>query len=215
MAIFTPRGLKIRLPIDLAFTYIARLHPKFTAFQVLKTVEGIESIPSYFAFLTGLYVFLYNFSVIDIAIYVGIYTVIGGVITASGYLFVIPYLARVVNVFGTLKVFGVFTIAIITVGLLTVGWKGTLAYFIGRYSAALINFIIDTWHTNKASRKIGFPLTASERNFFDAYLLHASYMGVTTNLELEEGEIESGKWELPLTILHSKHPKVVESFTNE
>ncbi len=65
MAIFTPRGLKIRLATDLAFTYLARLHPKFTAFQVLKTVEGIDLIPSTFAFATGLYLFFKDYSPTD------------------------------------------------------------------------------------------------------------------------------------------------------
>ncbi len=213
MAIYTPRGLKIRLATDLAFTYIARLHPKFTAFQVLKTVEGIELIPSCFAFFTGLYVFINDFSPTDIAIYVGISAVIGGLITAFG-LFVIPFLVRLITGLSYLKGFGFFTIAIIITGLLTVGWKGTLFYFIGRYSASFVIFIIDTWQMKLSIKKIGFPITASERNFFSAYRLYASRIGVTTSLELEDGEIESGKWQLPLTILQLKWPKVVARFTD-
>ena len=213
MAIFTPRGLKIRLATDVAFTYIARLHPKFTAFQVLKTVEGIELIPSCLAFFTGLYVFLNYFSPSEIAIYVGIASLIGGLITTFG-LFLLPFLVRFITGLSYLKGYGIFSIAIIITGLLTVGWKGTLFYFIGRYVAKFIIYIIDTWQMIITSKKTGSVLTASERNFFNAYRLHATRIGVTTSLKLEKGEIESGKWELPFNILQLKWPDVVARFTN-
>jgi len=212
MAIFTPRGLKIRLSKELAFTYIARLYPKFTAFQVLKTVEGIELIPSFFAFFTGIYVFSNDFIPSRIAIYIAVATFIGWIIIAFG-LFVIPFLVRFITLLSYLKGFGIFVIAIIIIGLLTVGWKGTLFYFIGRYSASIIIFLFDTLQMKLAHTKTGIPFTASERNFFNAYRLLASRIGVTTNLELEEGEIESGKWELPFMLLQLKWPKVVARFT--
>lgn len=213
MAIFTPGGLKIRLQTELAFTYIARLHPNFTAFQVLKTVEGIEGIPGTFAFVTGLFTFFNDYLPTDIAIYVGIGTVIGGLITAFG-IYVIPFLVRFITGLSYLHGFGVFNISIIIIGLLTVGWKGILFYFIGRFTASLIILSIDFWQTKKIKDKVGFPLTRSERNFFNAYRLHASRIGVSTNLELEDGEVESGKWKLPYTILKSKWPEVTARFTN-
>ena len=213
MAIFTPRGLKIRLATDLAFTYLARLHPKFSAFQVLKTVEGIELIPSTFAFATGLYLFFNDCLPTDIAIYVCIATIIGGLITTFG-LYVIPFMVRFITGLSYLRGFGIFTIGIIITGLLTVGWKGTLFYFIVRYTASLILFFIDTWQMKMAHKKTGFAFTASERNFFNAYRLHASRMGVTTNLELEDGELESGKWELPYMMLQLKWPEVTARFTD-
>ncbi|MCS3797146.1 hypothetical protein [Niastella sp. OAS944] len=213
MAIFTPRGLKIRLATDLAFTYIARLQPTFTAFQVLKTVEGIELIPSTFAFITGLYLFLNNYSPTDIAIYVGVGAVIGGLITTFG-LYVIPFMVRFITGLSYLHGFGIFTIGIIISGLLTIGWKGVVFYFIGRYTASFILFIIDTWQMKMAHKKTGFALTASERNFFNSYRLHASRIGVTTSLELENGELESEKWKLPYMMLEQKWPKVTARFTD-
>lgn len=213
MAIFTPRGLKIRLATDLAFTYIARLQPKFTAFQVLKTVEGIELIPSTFAFVTGLYIFFNKYSPTDIAIYVGVATVIGGLIKAFG-LYVIPFMVRFITGLSYLHGFGIFTIVIIITGVLTIGWEGTLFYFVGRYTASFFLFIIDTWQTKMTHKKTGFALTASERNFFNSYRLHASRIGVTTSLELEDGELESGKWELPYMMLQLKWPEVTARFTD-
>ncbi len=58
MPIYTPRGLKVRLSIDYAFALMARLHPGVNAFQVLKTTEGIESLPQSFAFLAALFCFV-------------------------------------------------------------------------------------------------------------------------------------------------------------
>ncbi|MEI6455439.1 MAG: hypothetical protein WCO93_04050 [bacterium] len=135
MAIFTPRGLKIRLPIEVAFTYIARLYPKYTAFQVLKTTEGIESLPSFFGFFTGLYVFIGQFSPTNIAVVVGLATLLAGIISAGGLFSLIPYITPLFTGLSYLKGFGFFTGAIIILGLLIVGWKGTLFYFIGRFIA--------------------------------------------------------------------------------
>jgi hypothetical protein len=210
---FTPRGLKIRLRTDEAFTYIGRLHPKFSAFQVLKTVDGIELIPSTFGFITGLYLFHNDYLLKDIALYVGIATLVGGLITTFG-LYVIPFLVRFITGLSYLNSFGIFTIAIIVVGLLTVGWKGTLFYFIGKYTASLSTYFIDLWQTKMAYKKISVALTASERNFYNSYRLHAFRIGITKNLELEDGEIESGKWRLPLMELELKWPKVTARFTN-
>lgn len=214
MAIYTPRGLKIRLSKELAFTYIARLHPKFTAFQVLKTVEGIELIPSTFAFITGLFTFLNGYSPISIATIVAIATLIGGLITVFG-LYVIPFLVRFITFLSYLHGYGIFTIVIIVLGLITVGWKGTLFYFIGRYSAGLLLLLIDIIQMKHISNKTGFQLTSSERNFFNAYRLLASRSGITTSIELEDGEVESEKWKLPFTLLQIKWPKVVSRFTED
>lgn len=40
MALFTPRGLKVRLPMSYAFALIARVYPRSDAFRVLQLTEG-------------------------------------------------------------------------------------------------------------------------------------------------------------------------------
>ncbi len=214
MAIFTPRGLKIRLKTDLAFTYIARLHPRFSAFQVLKTVEGIELIPSFVAFAAGLYTFYMGFSPNEIALYVGIATVLGGLITTFG-LYVVPFLVRFITGLSYLHGFGIFTIVIVVFGFLTVGWKGILFYFIGRYTASIVIFILDAWQLKNVSKKVGIQITPVERNFFNAYRLHASRAGITTDLELEVGEVQSGKWNIPYSALQLNWPEITARFTED
>ncbi|MBK8581810.1 MAG: hypothetical protein IPL86_08250 [Flavobacteriales bacterium] len=212
MAIFTPRGLKIRLDTDLAFTYIARLQPKFTAFQVLKTVEGIELIPNLFAVLTGIYMMLNNYDSINIAVAVFVAMMIGGIATAFG-LYVIPFLVRSATAISYIHGFGIFSIVIIVTGLLTVGWQGVLFYFIGRYSASLFLSIMDFLQMYYIRNRTGVVITASERNFYNAYRLLASQIGISASLELKEGEVESGKWELPYLLMKQKWPQVTSRFT--
>ena len=212
MAIFTPRGLKIRLDTDLAFTYIARLQPKFTAFQVLKTVEGIELIPNLFAVLTGIYMMLNNYDSINIAVAVFVAMMIGGIATAFG-LYVIPFLVRPATAISYIHGFGIFSIVIIVTGLLTVGWQGVLFYFIGRYSASLFLSIMDFLQMYYIRNRTGVVITASERNFYNAYRLLASQIGISASLELKEGEVESGKWELPYLLMKQKWPQVTSRFT--
>ena len=54
MAIYTPRGLAINLPVSYSFALMKRLHPTVDAFKVLKTTEGLESIPAVLTFVTGI-----------------------------------------------------------------------------------------------------------------------------------------------------------------
>ena len=89
MAIFTPRGLKIRLPFDYAFALIARLYPKVDAFEVLKTTEGLKLIPSLITFITGFVCFYLRLPVFEIGLYVFIASIAGFLMTFFG-LFIIP-----------------------------------------------------------------------------------------------------------------------------
>lgn len=213
MAIFTPRGLKIRFSTDLAFTYLARLHPKVSAFKVLKTVEGIELIPFTLAFITGLLLFIFNLSPIYIAIYVSIAYITGGLITTFGF-FVIPFLVQFSTVISYIHGYGIYTVVIIVVGLVIVGWKGVLFYFIGRYTGTLILSLINYLQMIMIFKKTQSPLTASERNFFNAYRYHASRIGITTSIELEKDELDSDDWKLPYYALEAKWPEVTARFTD-
>lgn len=213
MAIYTPRGIKIRLQTEEAFTYIARLQPKFSAFQVLKTVEGIQLIPSVFGFVTGLFLFFTDYSAVDIGLYVGLASILGILLKESGF-YIIPFLVRIITGLSYLHGFGFFTISILLTGLLTVGWKGTMFYFIGRWIASLINSLVDILHTKRIFKKTGITVTASERNFFNSYRLHASRMGISTSLNVGEEEIASKSWELPLMKLGMEWPQVTARFTS-
>jgi hypothetical protein len=212
MAIFTPTGLKIRLRTDEAFTLLARLHPNFSAFQVLKTVEGIEGIPALLAFFAGVFGFVSRSTNYEIAIYVAVSSIIGGIIIMFGS-FLTLYLVRLSTLASYLQSFGILTIVVIATGFFTVGWKGILFYYLGRVSGWVINSIIDGILTKILQKKVGLPLTSSERSFYNAYRIHASRIGITTNIELEPGELESRSWEIPFNKLEREWPKVTARFT--
>ena len=89
MAIYTPRGLKIRLSIGHAFGLMARLYPKVDAFNVLKTTEGLEGTPTVLAFITGMLSFFYGFEALHVGFCVFVVSVVGKVVTGFG-LYVIP-----------------------------------------------------------------------------------------------------------------------------
>lgn len=52
MAIYTPRGMEIRLPVGYALALMTRLHPEVDPFDVLTTAEGIDQINSLLAVCT-------------------------------------------------------------------------------------------------------------------------------------------------------------------
>lgn len=98
-------------------------------------------------------------------------------------------------------------------GFFSVGWRGVVAYFAARFAAGVVNWILGMRETRIYFQKIGEPLTASERNFFNAYRLHASALGVTTDISVGDQERDRDNWEPTLIELATKYPEVVARFT--
>jgi hypothetical protein len=55
MALFTPRGLKVRLAY--AFALMARVYPKTDAFRVLQLTEEVENLGALAFFIAGIAAF--------------------------------------------------------------------------------------------------------------------------------------------------------------
>jgi hypothetical protein len=211
MAIYTPRGLKLRLPINVAFTYIARLHPHYTAFEVLKTTEGIQIIPDIFGFIIGVILFFSGKDSESILIYTGIATLIGGLIRTYG-IFILPILVKLTTIISYMHGYFIFTAILVIVGYITVGINGLMYYFVGRYGASIILFIIDLIQCNYIKINIEHKISSPERNFLYAYRILAIKCGATQSLNLEQGELESDKWKLPYFILDSNWSTVTKRF---
>jgi hypothetical protein len=212
MAIFTPRGLKIRLSTDLAFTLLARLHPKVKAFEVLKMVEGIELLPTFSAFLAGLFLLSFEYSPIEVGIWVCFATVSSGILYLYG---IFPsFLIRISSHLSVISGYGLFTIIIVIVGLFFGGWMALLSYFIGRYSASIILYLIELLIAHNWSNKCGYPVFGSEINFFNAYKFCARKIDVTLSIDLKDGELEEGHWFRPFFILEKEWPTITERFTD-
>ncbi len=212
MAIFTPRGLKIRLPFDYAFALIARLYPKVDAFKVLKTTEGLESIPSWVTFATGLVCFYLHLPAFEIGLYVFIASIIGFLITSFG-LYIIPGLDRLGTFYSYISGFGILLVLLAVYGFITIGWQGVVIFFVAKFLAGIVKMTIETIQMKKVHSKTGLALTASEKNFFNAYRLHANRLGKTTDITVSDEELKEENWKPVFEDLATKWPEVVNRFT--
>jgi hypothetical protein len=193
MAVFTPRGLKISLDVDYCFALLARLYPKISPFKVLKMAEGLESIPGFLAVLTGLICFILHVEPLKIGFWVGGITIIGYLITVTGF-YIIPGLPSLSAVYSNFTGFGIFYILLSVIGFFLVGWKGVLAFFIGRVIAGALNTIYGHMRFLRVHNETGLYLSGSERNFINAYRIYASKIGASTNVEVSENELNEQNW---------------------
>ena len=78
-----------------------------------------------------------------------------------------------------------------------------------------ITYIIDLLQTKRTYKSVGHAFTASERNFFNAYRLHASKVGITTNINVTDAELREEHYMTSFEELAHKWPEVVARFTTE
>lgn len=212
MAIFTPRGLKIRLPFDYAFALIARLYPKVDAFKVLKTTEGLESIPLLITVIAGLVCFYLRLPLLEIGLYVFVASIVGFLIMSFG-LYVIPGIDRLGTFYSYISGFGIFLIILTVYGFFTVGWQSVIVFFIAKFLAGIVKFSIEGIIDKRFTKKTGVVVTTSERNFFNAYRLHASRLGKSIDITVTDEELKEENWKPVLIDLARKWPEVVKRFT--
>ncbi len=212
MAIYTPRGLKVRIAVPYAFGLMARLSPKVSPFRILKTTEGIESMPGMLAFVAGLVAFAMRLPPLEVGILVAALQLFGILLNLFGF-YVIPGLVALATLYSYLAGYGVFLVAVVAVGFLTVGWQGVLAFFIGRLVAGVASMILGFWQTSRYHKLTGHAFTASEVHFFNAYRLHASRIGVTTDIDLGDSELQENHWGPTFEAFASEWPEVVQRFT--
>jgi len=212
MAIYTPRGLKIRIAVPYAFGLMARLDPKVTPFRILKTTEGIESLPGMLAFAAGMITFAMKLPPLHIGLAVGAAHLLGVVINVCG-LYLIPGLVALATLYSYIAGYGVFFVTTLVVGFVFCGWHGVLAYLVGKVSGVLVSQLLEYWQTSRYYKLTGHPFTASEVHFFNAYRLHASRVGVTTGIDLSDDEMQEDHWSSTLEAFAMEWPQVAQRFT--
>jgi hypothetical protein len=214
MAIYTPRGLRIRIAVPYAFGLMARLYPMVSPFRILKTTEGIEYLPSMLAFASGIIVFIIKLSPLYIGLVVGGAQFVGVLINLFGF-YLIPGLIPLATLFSYFAGYGIFFITILVVGFIFTGWQGVLAYLIGKLVAALVSQVLQFWQTSRYYKMIGHAFTTSEVHFFNAYRLHASQVGITTDVDLSDKEMEENHWGPTFEAFAIEWPQVVQRFTSD
>jgi hypothetical protein len=214
MAIYTPRGLKIRLGRAYAFALMARLFPRVDAFRVLQLTEEVENMASLATFIAGMVAFAMRLDPLMIAVVVGATSFAFKMAHFLG-LFIAPFrlILPLSRVYSLGAGYGVFFIGLLVFGLFTIGWKGVLAYVMGRIAAGALAGAIDLAYAKVVFDRTGISLTASERSFFHAYRLSADRIGATRSLEVSEEEMEPENWQAVFADLMVKWPVVVSRFT--
>ena len=212
MAIYTPRGLKVRIAIPYAFGLMARLYPKVSPFRILKTTEGIESLPGMLAFGAGIIAFVSRMPPLQIGLTVGGAQLSGVLINLFGF-YIIPGLIPLSTLCSYISGWGIFLIVASVVGFIFAGWQGVLAFFIGKVIVMAISQVLDFCQARRSYKLIGYPFTSSEVHFFNAYLLHASRLGITTDIDLKDEEMSEDHWGPVFENFALKWPEVVSRFT--
>jgi hypothetical protein len=209
MAIYTPRGLKIRVPTPRAFALMNRLYPRVRPRQVLKTAEGFEFLPAMMAFLTGIAGLGLQWEPIPMAAAVGAARLVGFGVKVFGFFFV-PGIIAGAALFGSMAGYGVFWGFIVIGGFLTTGWGGIAAFFAGNLWAGVASLIIEFRQARRVHRLTGLALTGSEMNFFSAYRFHACRIGVATDVDPTDEETEEDKWKPVFEEFSAAWPESVE-----
>jgi len=214
MAIYTPRGLKIRIDVPYAFGLMARLYPKVTPFKILKTTEGIESLPGMLAFIAGMVGFGLHLPLLQIAILVFVCCVAGALINALGF-YIVPGLVGLGTIYSYLSGYGIYLTVVIVTGFTLEGWQAVLSFFAGRIVAAGVNQILEFWQTSRYQKLTGYVFTGSEISFFNAYRLHASRIDVTTDIDISDEEEKENHWGKTFEQFAMEWPEVVQRFTTD
>jgi len=216
MAIYTPRGLKIRLDQAYAFALMARLFPRIDAFRVLQLTEEVENLTSLAIFIAGIVVFAARLDPVIVAVAVGA-TCFSFRMSHLFGLFIPPFklllpLSRVYSLFSG---YGILLIALLVFGFFMAGWRGAVAFILGRIAAGLLAGAIDMAYAKYVFKKSGLAITASERSFFHAYRLSADQLGGSRSLEVSEEELRPENWKGVFNDLLDKSPVVVSRFTTD
>jgi len=221
MSICTPRGLEIKLSVPYTFTLMQRIYPTVDAFKVLKLTEGLQSIPSLFAFATALLCFCVKVATFQIVVFVFCATVAGTLLTLWGFVF--PGLPFVATLYSYVSGFGILFVGLLVYGFVAVGLRGVLAFSAGRLAAGLVSWILEVWNGRRLYRRTGVCLCLPEINFLNAYRLYASETiasppiafqefkrRLDTSLTQDEMKVEN--WKPCFMDLALQWPKVVARF---
>lgn len=216
MALFTPRGLKVRLPREYAFALMARVYPQTDAFRVLQLTEEVENLPSLASFLAGLVAFAARLEPLHIGLVVFTIVSVFKLVHLFGF-FALPFtlLLPLSRVFSVINGFGFLFLALLLFGYFTTGWGGILAFLVGRVACGVLFSVAEWFWGRRAFRLSGVGFTASERSFFHAFRLVATRQGASTDLSVSDEETDPAHWRHVFYDLSIKWPVVVQRFTDE
>ena len=218
MAIYTPRGLKIRLSLQWTFGLLGRLWKvdrSTDAFRVLKTCEAIDHIPAVLAYACGLAVaVLAPHQSWAIVVARPVAAVLGVLLTQMGAFAVLrpAGILAAGRAWSWISGYGVLFLVAGGVVYAVAGWPGVAFWLAGGIAAFFAGETVGARMARARYGRLDDSLTSAEVNFFNAYRLHADQLGLTRNLLLEDGEQKSETWLECLVDYAKNYPAAVRRF---
>ncbi|MCH8823391.1 MAG: hypothetical protein IH984_07770 [Planctomycetes bacterium] len=201
MSFKTPRGRQIDIPIEEAFTLMARIGNRGQgkdAHYVLRTCEALDNIPEVIAYAAGFcVVFLANWEPWVIVAAMSAGGLLGITLLTSWTYFVIPVLVSLLRFYNyvpeLIRIF--LPMGVVFWGL---GWVGLLFWILGFFIGALLNVTVISVASRRTYRETGRVLGRAERCFARACQICARQSGVNLQDETTTSDADSDEslsWE--------------------
>jgi hypothetical protein len=214
-AIFTPRGLHVRLPTHVAFALMAQLRPKVRPSKVLATTEAIEFTPTALSKLLALAGFALQLTPAAVAVLCALGRIVPNLVALAG----VPRgsgWTALGRLYRPLAGYGLTLVAVAALGALIAGPFAAVGFLIGTLVGGIVNMLVDFLLMRRADPRFRQPLSSTERFFLDALRLHAA--GSAQRLDLEQLPVtaEDGPWRAALTDYAAEYPdRARQSFAGD
>jgi hypothetical protein len=208
-AIFTPRGLHVRLPAHVAFGLMAQLRPEVRPAEVLATTEAIEFTPTAFSKLLALLGFALQLAPAAI----GAVTVFGRVapnlLALAGLTRGGPGWTALGRLYRPVAGHGLSLVVVAALGALLDGPVAAVGFLAGTLVGGLVNMLVDFLLIRRPDPRLRQPLSSTERFFLDALRLHAARSGRSLDLERVPATAGEGEeaWRAALADYAAEHPE--------
>jgi hypothetical protein len=208
-AVFTPRGLHVRLPSHVAFGLMARLRPKVRPSEVLATTEAIEFTPTAVGKLLALLGFALQLAPVPIMAVAALGRVVPNLLALAG-------LARgglgwtaVGRLYRPVAGRGLSLLAVAVLGALLDGPVAAVAFLAGTMVGGIVNMLTDVLLMRRADPRFRQPLSSTERFFLDALRLHAARSGQPLDLDHAPATAreDEAAWRAALADYAAEHPE--------
>jgi len=214
MAIYTPRGLKIRFSTPYSFSLMARLFPEITPFRVLKKTEAIENIPDALAAIGALVIafFFPNMSCVKIFGAITAIYLVGSFMKLTG-LFFIPLIIPISEAFSYIQGYGIITIALGVIGYFKIGLTKTIVLILVLLATNIVDYLLEFIRALLCKAMNKPYLGMSELDFINAYKMLAAKTGNSADINVSQIEIDSEAWQEPYMWLEYNWPEVTCRYT--
>jgi len=190
---YTPNGLKIRISVPYAFALLARLRPKVRPEEALFLTEGLDLVGSLLGRVMFLVALGKHASLGVTVMMVAGGTLLGRMITNYG-IFIVPGISWVARLYAAVPWYLSMAVPALP-ALWMMRWSGLWRYIIASVVGLAVDFCLDMGFMTVNFEESGMMLSGAEASFINAYRLKASSLGMSTSVDVDEEELQTGKWQ--------------------